>query len=144
MAELIEDMWANADAGALFPTPNASSEVSPERARMLEQMSAFHLEMFARTFKRYTRSELADITADVAAVPGAADAVASQFIEWEAERVARARAAEGASAQRAEIHAAISTLIDSLRHLVPLILRRLSARGLRQIAPRAPSPARLT
>lgn len=126
------------------PAPHATPLDETPADAMLRQVEALQLEAFRRTFARYYRRELAEIGADVASIPGAIEAVAAQFTEWEAARATRVQLAAEATAQHAAAAVAVAKLAAHLLCLVPLILHRTSMRVLRPLSPRAPALARLT
>lgn len=104
---------------------------------------AWQLENFRRTFSRYSRAELASVGADVVGIPGAAEAIATEFDQWDAERTERAERAAAAVESRSETAAAVASIVASLLSLLPLILRRVARLVLRPVTPRAPSSSRL-
>jgi len=99
--------------------------------------------------RRYSRPELAQLGADLAAaadtdIAGIRDAAAltaAQFTEWEAVHAARAALADAARAQSADAAATVANLAARLLALVPQILHRESLRVLRPVTPRAPAIA---
>ncbi|MGB3730645.1 hypothetical protein [Microbacterium sp.] len=120
-----------------------------EVEEMLSAVDALRLEAFHRQMHRYTRPELAQLGADLAAsvdadIAGIRDAAAltvAQFTEWEAVRAARAARADTTETQSADATATAANLAARLLALVPQILHRLSMHVLRPVTPRAPAVA---
>lgn len=128
------------------PAPRDASQqplgtIRPEVAETLDAIDTLRHEAFTRTLSRYSRGELAQVGADVAAIPGAAESVADRFDQWEGERVARAQRSANAAEERSETASDVNSVATRLLALVPQILRRTSVRVLRPLSPRAPAPA---
>lgn len=111
----------------------------------LRLIEADRLARFARTFDRYTRTELAEVGESVTAIPEASAAVARHFA-LTAHRSAlqaqlRARLDEFDAAARAAAKAATHAL--ARRHAaLALNLRRAIRANLRVASPRAPAQPR--
>lgn len=141
-SEIVEEFTLHIPGGGVVRFEGADAYHAAEQAHSTEigehdpladAMREFHLAVFRKTFSRYSRAELAEIGADVATIPDAADAVADHFAGWEVDRATRSAQAITARAQRSDIALTVTNLTAHAAALAPQILHRASRRELRPL-----------